>query len=110
MLAGQRSYLSVPEAAALIVKTCRRHLQAFYGVPETDAIERGVRFAREAKEAWTQGGGRLASTLNYALVREKNSFSQGVSEPVTRIGVSILPKQSHVHFFLARDVLSGRFG
>ncbi|CAM9838922.1 unnamed protein product [Pylaiella littoralis] len=65
---GQRSHLSVPEAAALIVKACRRHLQAFYCVPEADAIERGVRFSREAKEAWTQGGGRLASTLNYALV------------------------------------------
>lgn len=68
-LAGQRSTLSVCEAAAIIVKACRYHLQAFYGVPEGDAIERGVRFSREAEEAWKVGGGRLASTLNYALVR-----------------------------------------
>ncbi len=67
--AGQRSYLSVPEAAAVIVKACRYHLRAFYGLPGADALERGVRFSREAEEAWRQGGGRLASTLNYALVR-----------------------------------------
>ncbi|CAM9142413.1 unnamed protein product, partial [Hapterophycus canaliculatus] len=65
---GQRSNLSVSEAAAIIVKACRHHLQAFYGVPEADAIERGLRFSREAEEAWRLGGGRLASTLNYALV------------------------------------------
>ncbi|CAM9398531.1 unnamed protein product [Ectocarpus fasciculatus] len=65
---GQRSFLSVPEAAAVIVKACRHHLQAFYGIPGADVIERGIRFAQEAEEAWVQGGGRLASTLNYALV------------------------------------------
>lgn len=68
-LAGQRSFLSVPEAAAVIVKAGRYHLQTFFGVPSADAIERGVRFSRDAKDAWIQGGGRLASTLNYALVR-----------------------------------------
>ncbi|CAM9833140.1 unnamed protein product, partial [Ectocarpus sp. 12 AP-2014] len=65
---GQRSFLSVPEAAAVIVKACRYHLQAFYGIPGPDVIERGIRFSQEAEEAWVQGGGRLASTLNYALV------------------------------------------
>ncbi|CAM9675644.1 unnamed protein product, partial [Scytosiphon promiscuus] len=65
---GQRSALSVSEAAAIIVKGCRYHLQAFYGVPGLDAIERGLRFSSEAEEAWRLGGGRLASTLNYALV------------------------------------------
>ena len=53
----------------MIVKACRHHLQAFFGAPSADAIERGLRFSREAKEAWIEGGGRLASTLNYALVR-----------------------------------------
>lgn len=33
-------------------------------------VEGGVRFARGAEAAWTQGGGKLASTLNYALVRD----------------------------------------
>lgn len=59
----------MPEAAAVIVKACRYHLQDFYGIPGADVIERGIRFSQEAEEAWVQGGGRLASTLNYALVR-----------------------------------------
>lgn len=69
LVAGQRSFLSVPEAAAVIVKGCRYHLRAFYGVPGADALDRGLRFSREAEETWRHGGGRLASTLNYALVR-----------------------------------------
>eukprot|EP00752_Nemacystus_decipiens_P013301 g11781.t1 len=64
---GQRSFLSVPEAAGVIVKACRHYLRAFFGVPSADAIERGLQFSREAEDSWTQGGGRLASTLNYAL-------------------------------------------
>lgn len=78
LLAGQRSFLSIPEAAAVIVKACRHHLQAFFGLPSTDAIERGLRFSREAKDAWIRGGGRLASTLNYALVKTWSSTAKVV--------------------------------
>ncbi|CAN0223293.1 unnamed protein product, partial [Laminaria digitata] len=65
---GQKSWLSVSEAATVIVKACRHFLRTLYGTPGHEEIERGLRFSREAEEAWEHGGGRLASTLNYALV------------------------------------------
>lgn len=67
--AGQRSWLSVPQAATVIVKACRRYLRAFFGAPAMKEVEVGLRFARRVEEAWMNGGGRLSSTLNYALVR-----------------------------------------
>lgn len=75
------------------MRACRRSLRAFYGVPTREAVEGGLRFGTGAERAWKQGGGRLASTLNYALVRPdvrpvpEYVFVAGIAKYTRRVGI-----------------------
>lgn len=51
-------------------------------MPGKEEVEGGLRFSSRAEEAWINGGGRLASTLNYALVRASAANDVGTSQEI----------------------------
>ena len=77
----------------MIVRACRRYLRAFFGVSNREAVERGLWFARKAETSWKRGGGELASTLNYALVRPTTTKKHvWFLEPVVELGKKFVNK------------------
>ncbi|CAM9518692.1 unnamed protein product, partial [Discosporangium mesarthrocarpum] len=89
---GQYSRISVEDASAMIVRKCRRFLQLFYVVPTPEGRRNGRRFHLEAKRKWEEGGGRLASTLNYALVLHTHHNDLDAASPLYEEALSLSPE------------------
>ncbi|CAM9590385.1 unnamed protein product, partial [Choristocarpus tenellus] len=89
---GQFSRISVEKASSVIVRTCRRFLQTFYGIPGKDEIRDGQRFHLEAEAKWKNGKGRLASTLNYALVLHTHYHNLEAAAPLYEDALRLSPE------------------